>query len=74
MVKDIRGEINHTNSKIQSGFLFHVTLGRISEPGTDVDDIRGLIGKVDLPLLMLSLNEVEYREFRGRSIYKNTLI
>ena len=73
MVKDIRGEINHTSSKTQSDFRFHVTLGRISEPSTDEDGIRFLIGKVDLPPFTLSLNEVEYREFRGRSIYKNTL-
>ena len=49
-------------------------MGRISEPFTDVDDIELLISDVDFPPFTLSLNEEEYREFRGRSIYMNTLI
>jgi len=73
LVNDIRDEIGSTNSKMQSGFRLHVTLGRISEPSSDIDDIEFLIDEIDLPLLTLTLNEVEYREFRGRSFYTNTL-
>ena len=73
LANDIRGEINNTNSKIQSDFRLHVTLGRISEPDTDIDDVGFLIDEIDLPLLTLILNEVEYRIFRGRTIYQNTL-
>ena len=73
LVDDIRGEIGSTGSNIQSEFRLHVTLGRISEPGVDIDDIGFLIDEIDLPPFTLSLHEVEYREFRGRSIYKNTL-
>ena len=73
LVNDIRDEIGSTNSKMQSGFRLHVTLGRISEPISDIDDIGFLIDEIDLPLLTLTLNEVEYREFRGRSFYTNTL-
>ena len=73
LVNDIRNEIAYTNSNIQSDFRLHVTLGRISEPKADVDDIGFLIDEVDFPPLSLTLNEVEYREFRGRSIYKNKL-
>ena len=36
-------------------------------------DIELLIRDVDLTPFTLSLIEVEYRVFRGRSIYKNTL-
>ena len=73
LVNDIRNEIAYTNSNIQSDFRLHVTLGRISEPKADVDDIGFLIDEVDFLPLSLTLNEVEYREFRGRSIYKNKL-
>lgn len=73
LVNDIRDEIGSTNSKMLSGFRLHVTLGRISEPSSDIDDIGFLIDEIDLPLLTLTLNEVEYREFRGRSFYTNTL-
>ena len=78
LVNEIRNELTLTCSKIQSDFRLHVTLGRISQPKADVDDIGVddigfLIDEVDFPPLSLTLNEVEYREFRGRSIYRNTL-
>ena len=73
LVKDIRNEIVLTNSIIQSDFRLHVTLGRISNPEADIKDIGFLIDEIDFPSLTLTLNEVEYREFRGKSIYRNTL-
>ena len=73
LVDVIRDEIGSTDSNIQSDFRLHVTLGRISEPGVDIDDIGFLIDEIDLPPFTLSLHEVEYREFRGRSIYQNQL-
>ena len=73
LVNSIRDEIGSTNSKMQSGFRLHVTLGRISEPSSDIDDIGFLIDEIDFMPFALTLNEVEYRVFRGRSIYKSTL-
>ena len=73
LTNEIRNEIALTGSKIQSDFRLHVTLGRISEPKAEVDDIGFLIDEVNFLPLSLTLNEVEYREFRGRSIYKNKL-
>ena len=73
LVDDIRDDIDRTGSNIQSDFRLHVTLGRISEPSVDIDDIGFLIDEIDLPPFTLSLHEVEYREFRGRSIYQNQL-
>jgi 2'-5' RNA ligase len=73
LVNEIRNELTLTGSKIQSDFRLHVTLGRLSEPKADVDDIGFLIDEIDFSPLSLTLNEVEYREFRGRSIYKNKL-
>ena len=73
LVNEIRNEIALTNSNIQSGFRLHVTLGRISNPEADIKDIGFLIDEIDFPPLTLTLNEVEYREFRGKSIYRNTL-
>lgn len=74
LVDDIRCEISCTNSNIQSDFRLHVTLGRITEPNADIDDVGFLIDEIDLPPFTLTLDEVEYRVFRGRSIYKNKLI
>lgn len=73
LVDDIRCNISCTNSNIQSEFKLHVTLGRITEPEADIDDVGFLIDEIDIPPFTLTLNEVEYREFRGRCIYKNKL-
>ena len=73
LVDDIRCDVSCTNSNIQSDFKLHVTLGRITEPEVDIDDVGFLIDEIDLTPFTLTLNEVEYREFRGRSIYKNKL-
>ena len=73
LVDDIRCDVSCTNSNIQSDFKLHVTLGRITEPEVDIDDVGFLIDEIDLTPFTLTLHEVEYRECRGRSIYKNDL-
>ena len=73
LVDDIRRDISCTNSNIQSDFKLHVTLGRISEPEASIDDVGFLIDEIDFMPFTLTLNEVEYRVFRGRSIYYNYL-
>ena len=73
LVEDIRRDISCTHSSIQSDFKLHVTLGRITEPEADIDDVGFLIDEIDFKPFSLTLNEVEYRVFRGRSIYKTTL-
>ena len=73
LVENIRRDISCTHSSIQSDFKLHVTLGRITEPEADIDDVGFLIDEIDFKPFSLTLNEVEYRVFRGRSIYKTTL-
>ena len=73
LVDDIRCDVSCTNSNIQSDFKLHVTLGRITEQEADIDDVGFLIDEIDLTPFTLTLDEVEYRVFRGRSIYKNKL-
>lgn len=73
LVDDIRCDISCTNSDIQSEFRLHVTLGRITDPEVDIDEVGFLIDEINLTPFTLTLNEVEYRVFRGRSIYKNKL-
>ncbi len=73
LVDDIRRDIVCTKSNIQSDFKLHVTLGRINEPEIAIDDVGFLIDKIEFLPFTLNLNEVEYRVFRGRSIYKTTL-
>jgi 2'-5' RNA ligase len=74
LVNNIRNDISaNTSTSILSDFRLHVTLGRITESEADIDDIGFLIDEIDFMPINLTLNEVEYRVFRGRSIYKATL-
>lgn len=74
LVNNIRNDISaNTSTSILSDFRLHVTLGRIAEAEADVDDIGFLIDEIDFMPINLTLNEVEYRVFRGRSLYKATL-
>ena len=73
LVDDIRCDICCTKSDMQSDFRLHVTLGRIIKQKNDIDEVGYLFDEIDFKPFTLSLNEVEYRLFRGRSIYKNLL-
>ncbi len=73
LVNDLRYDICNTSTRILSEFRLHVTLGRIKEPLIDIKHVSSLIDKINFIPFTLMLNEVEYRVFRGRSIYKNTL-
>lgn len=73
LVNNIRNDIRNTSTSILSDFRLHVTLGRISMPEADINDVGFLIDEIDFSPFTLTLNEVEYRVFRGRSLYYNCL-
>jgi 2'-5' RNA ligase len=74
LVNNIRNDISgNTSTSILSDFRLHVTLGRISMPEADINDVGFLIDEIDFSPFTLTLNEVEYRVFRGRSLYYNCL-
>ena len=74
LVNNIRNDISgNTSTSILSDFRLHVTLGRISMPEEDINDVGFLIDEIDFSPFTLTLNEVEYRVFRGRSLYYNCL-
>lgn len=73
LVDEIRCDICSTYSEIKSEFKLHVTLGRITESRVDIDDVGFLIDELVLIPFTMTLDEVEYRVFRGKSIYKNKL-
>lgn len=74
LVNNIRNDISgNTSTSILSDFRLHVTLGRISMPEADINDVGFLIDEIDFSPFTLTLNEVEYRVLRGRSLYYNCL-
>ena len=58
---------------IHSDFMLHVTLGRIRSFDVKLSDIKAVIGAVSSPSFTLTLKDVDYREFRGKTIYETQL-
>lgn len=73
LTESIRNDLKNIGCQMQSGFLFHVTLGRISERGVSISDLKLLLESVELSPFSLALTDVDYRVFRGRTIYETKL-
>lgn len=73
LIDNIRKDLKEVGCLMKSGFLFHVTLGRISESGADIPNLKHLVGGVEIPPFTLTLTDVDYRVFRGRTIYESKL-
>lgn len=68
-IEHIRTSLKTVGALIKSTFRLHVTLGRIIDTNLNIATIQNLIDKVSLPVLSLNLRDVNYREFRGRTLY-----
>ena len=68
LVQDIRRYMKGKGCDIQSDFRLHVTLGRVQDPRTNLRQIKEAISQVDLPDITLDLSNVEYRDFRGKTL------
>lgn len=70
LVNDIRKDLKTVGCVMESDFMLHVTLGRIKDANIQFSDVKDLISSVPQPVITLNLNNVDYREFRGKTIYK----
>ena len=52
----------------------HVTLGRVKDPHIQLATIQELMESVSLPAFSLTLEDVDYRIFRGKTLYETKLI
>lgn len=68
MVDDIRQHFLDKGCVIQSAFRLHVTLGRVDDPRMNVEKLKSYIKQVDLPATTLTLSNVEFRVFRGKTL------
>ena len=68
MVDDIRRHLKDKGCVIQSDFRLHVTLGRVDDPRMNVGKLQRISSQVDLPAMTLTLTDVEFRIFRGKTI------
>ena len=70
LVQNIRSELKSVGCVMNSDFHLHVTLGRIKDSSLMLSDIKQIISKVSLPTFSLNLENVDYRIFRGQTIYE----
>ena len=68
LVNDVRHHFKSKGATIQSDFRLHVTLGRVKDRRMNVHRLQELICQVDLPAMTLTLADVEYRIFRGKTL------
>jgi len=70
LIENIRTDMKATGCVVDSWFRLHVTLGRVKDSHIQLADIQELTGTVSLPAFSLTLEDVDYRVFRGRTIYE----
>ena len=73
LVEDIRANLEAAGCVMQSEFKLHVTLGRIRNCSLKLSEIQAVAHSISLPPLTLQLTDVDYRVFRGRTIYETKL-
>lgn len=72
-IDSIRAELKAIGCQIQSSFRLHVTLGRVIDSNITLESVQKMVGTVSLPTITLTLSKVDYREFRGKTIYETKL-
>ena len=69
----IRSDMKATGCQIQSDFKLHVTLGRLKDFNIQLSELRDLTKSFPLTPFTMTLTDVDYRIFRGNTIYKTRL-
>ena len=71
--ENIRSDMKAAGCVVDSWFRLHVTLGRVKDPHIHLAAIQDLTESVSLPAFSLTLEDVDYRVFRGKTIYETKL-
>ena len=70
LIENIRSDMKAAGCVVDSWFRLHVTLGRVKDPHIQLSAIQELTESVSLPAFSLTLEDVDYRFFRGKTIYE----
>ncbi len=70
LTEAIRKDLRDAGCVILSDFRLHVTLGRVRETGVRLEEF---LETVHVPPFTLKLTRVDYREFRGKTLYETKL-
>ena len=73
LIENIRSDMKAAGCVVDSWFRLHVTLGRVKDPYIQLSAIQELTESVSLLAFSLTLEDVDYRVFRGKTIYETKL-
>ena len=73
LIESIRDDMKAVGCVILSDFMLHVTLGRLKDLYIHLPELRCLAKSFSIPPLPMVLTDVDYREFRGKTIYETQL-
>ncbi len=74
LVQNIRSDIKSAGCVMNSNFQLHVTLGRVKDPRIKLSTLQNMLGSVSFRPFSLTLTDVDYRVFRGGTIYETKLM
>ena len=73
VIDSIREELKAVGCRIDSPFRLHVTLGRVPDRRIKLNMLQNRVESVALDAFSLTLDKVDYREFRGKAIYETKI-
>ncbi len=73
LIENIRSDMKTAGCVMDSWFRLHVTLGRVKETNIPLAEVQKLADSVSLPAFSLTLEDVDYRIFRGKTLYETKL-
>ena len=72
-IERIRTDLKTAGCQIESDFRLHVTLGRVINTNLNLTTTQTLVDKVSFPAFSFTLKDVDYRVFRGKTLYVTKL-
>ena len=73
LIESIHDDMKSVGCVILSDFMLHVTLGRLKDFNIQLPALRSLAKSFSMSPLSMVLTDVDYREFRGKTIYETQL-
>ena len=73
LTESIREDMKTAGCLIQSDFMLHVTLGRLRDFNNQSLALKNLVKSFPLLPFTLTLTDIDYRVFRGNTIYETCL-
>ena len=73
LIESIYSDMKDAGCVILSDFMLHVTLGRVMSYDVELSDIKKVLENNTMSPITLTLTDVDYREFRGRTIFETQL-